>query len=294
MRSFPTTECRPGASEEGSCRTNATVWRLLSWTGVVEAVGLEEFLPDIWTRKIADVPWSRVAAVLAVNRLCAPGSDTAIVRTLGDHRSHKHVDDIAIARVDGAVRYLEHTTVDRQHRGHAGPRNIGDLLSRCRAKNSSNPTASQLQSKIAIVQTVAFVLHEPSSLAPGRHSGRREAPHRFGNNFNCVLSPCSLKASMVFCQRAWPNRSAPPNSKWSVVVDHRVCGRSPPATNTRAPYRLCSMVLAQKHTGLMVSGESCSSSRLVCTTSRFQSTEVETKYFPKEKKRTQCPKSQCW
>jgi hypothetical protein len=24
----------------------------------------------------------------------------------------------------------------------------------------------------------------------------------FGNNFNCVLSLCSLKASLVFCQRA--------------------------------------------------------------------------------------------
>jgi len=29
---------------------------------------------------IADVPWTRVAAVLAINRLCAPGSELAIER----------------------------------------------------------------------------------------------------------------------------------------------------------------------------------------------------------------------
>jgi len=93
--------------------------------------------------------------------------------------------------------------VDRQHRGHAGHDIQRSPRSRCRAKTPPTPTAfHKLQSKDSNRQTVAFVLHEPSSLAPGDTRVRREAPHRSQTNFNCVLSPCSLKASMVFCQRA--------------------------------------------------------------------------------------------
>jgi len=67
-------ECRPGASEEGSCRTNATVWRLLilDWS-CGSSWGWRSFLPDIWTRRSADVPcpawprcWRSTGCVLQV------------------------------------------------------------------------------------------------------------------------------------------------------------------------------------------------------------------------------------
>jgi hypothetical protein len=41
-------------------------------------LGLDEFWPGQLDREPAEVPWSRVAAVLAINRLCAPGSELAI------------------------------------------------------------------------------------------------------------------------------------------------------------------------------------------------------------------------
>ena len=39
---------------------------------------MEEFFAQHLDQEIADVPWSRVAAVFAINRLCAPGSELAI------------------------------------------------------------------------------------------------------------------------------------------------------------------------------------------------------------------------
>ena len=39
---------------------------------------LDEFFETRLDEAPADVPWSRVAAVLAINRLCAPGSELAI------------------------------------------------------------------------------------------------------------------------------------------------------------------------------------------------------------------------
>ena len=53
----------------GDCYLGLELWKRL---------GLDEF----WARHLdgdgADVPWSRVAAVLAINRLCAPGSELAV------------------------------------------------------------------------------------------------------------------------------------------------------------------------------------------------------------------------
>lgn len=43
-------------------------------------LGLQEFFARHLDQEIADVPWSRVAALLAINRLCAPGSELAIER----------------------------------------------------------------------------------------------------------------------------------------------------------------------------------------------------------------------
>ncbi len=53
----------------GSCWLGLEVWKRL---------GLDRFFEDAVDEQEADVPWSRVAAVLAVNRLCAPGSELAI------------------------------------------------------------------------------------------------------------------------------------------------------------------------------------------------------------------------
>ena len=41
-------------------------------------LGLDEFFEQTVDGDGADVPWSRVTAVLAINRLCAPGSELGI------------------------------------------------------------------------------------------------------------------------------------------------------------------------------------------------------------------------
>ena len=53
----------------GSCWLGLELWKRL---------GLDRFFEDAVDEHEADVPWSRVAAVLAINRLCAPGSELAI------------------------------------------------------------------------------------------------------------------------------------------------------------------------------------------------------------------------
>src|SRR6266568_3292908 len=53
----------------GSCWLGLELWKRL---------GLERFFEDALDEQEADVPWSRIAALLAVNRLCAPGSELAI------------------------------------------------------------------------------------------------------------------------------------------------------------------------------------------------------------------------
>src|SRR6202162_762867 len=53
----------------GACWLGLELWRHL---------GLERFFEEAVDEQEADVPWSRVAAVLAINRLCAPGSELAI------------------------------------------------------------------------------------------------------------------------------------------------------------------------------------------------------------------------
>jgi len=53
----------------GSCWLGLEIWKRLC---------LDRFFEDAVDEHEADVPWSRVAAVLAINRLCAPGSELAI------------------------------------------------------------------------------------------------------------------------------------------------------------------------------------------------------------------------
>ena len=53
----------------GSCWLGLELWRRLA---------LDRFFEQAMDAEQADVPWSRIAAVLAINRLCAPGSELAI------------------------------------------------------------------------------------------------------------------------------------------------------------------------------------------------------------------------
>jgi len=53
----------------GNCFLALELWKRL---------GLEKFWQSRLDEEAAEVPWSRVAAVLAINRLCAPGSELAI------------------------------------------------------------------------------------------------------------------------------------------------------------------------------------------------------------------------
>lgn len=53
----------------GSCWLGLELWKRL---------GLDRFFEEAADEHEADVPWSRVAAVLAINRLCAPGSELAV------------------------------------------------------------------------------------------------------------------------------------------------------------------------------------------------------------------------
>jgi transposase len=57
------------ARQLGPCFLGLELWRRL---------GLDRFWEGLLDDQAADVPWSRVAAVLAINRLCAPGSELAI------------------------------------------------------------------------------------------------------------------------------------------------------------------------------------------------------------------------
>ena len=53
----------------GSCWLGLQLWKRLQ---------LDRFFEEVVDEQATDVSWSRVAAVLAINRLCAPGSELAI------------------------------------------------------------------------------------------------------------------------------------------------------------------------------------------------------------------------
>jgi hypothetical protein len=53
----------------GACWLGLELWKRLE---------LDQFFEAALDHQTADVPWSRVAALLAINRLCAPGSELAI------------------------------------------------------------------------------------------------------------------------------------------------------------------------------------------------------------------------
>src|SRR5439155_9994498 len=53
----------------GGCFLGGEVWKRLE---------LNRFFELTMDEEAAEVPWSRVAAVLAINRLCVPGSEVAV------------------------------------------------------------------------------------------------------------------------------------------------------------------------------------------------------------------------
>ena len=57
------------ARQFGDCFLGWELWKRL---------GLDRFWEELLDQESAAVAWSRVAAVLAVNRLCAPGSELAV------------------------------------------------------------------------------------------------------------------------------------------------------------------------------------------------------------------------
>ena len=58
-----------GMRQFGACWLGWELWRRL---------GLDGFFAERLDGQAGDVPWSRVAAVLAIHRLCAPGSELAM------------------------------------------------------------------------------------------------------------------------------------------------------------------------------------------------------------------------
>jgi hypothetical protein len=57
---------------------DTAVWRLLSGLELWKRLELDRFFEQAVDDDFADVPWSRVASPLPINRLCAPGSELAI------------------------------------------------------------------------------------------------------------------------------------------------------------------------------------------------------------------------
>jgi hypothetical protein len=53
----------------GACYLGLELWKRLE---------LDRFFEEAIVRAPADVPWSRIAALLTINRLCAPGSELAV------------------------------------------------------------------------------------------------------------------------------------------------------------------------------------------------------------------------
>src|SRR6202521_791578 len=99
----------------GDCYLGLELWKRL---------GLEEFFAQHLDQEVADVPWARVVAVLAINRLCAPGSELAIERhwypsTALDDLLHIAKGKINVTRLfRGLDRLLPLKTKIEQHLKH--------------------------------------------------------------------------------------------------------------------------------------------------------------------------------
>jgi transposase len=96
----------------GSCFLGWELWKRL---------GLDHFFQQAVDDDAADVPWSRVAAVLAINRLCAPGSELAIEARWYPSTALEDLLEIAEDKINGTRLYrcldklLPHKTKLEQH-----------------------------------------------------------------------------------------------------------------------------------------------------------------------------------
>ena len=96
----------------GACWLGWELWRRL---------GLDRFFEECLDEQAADVPWSRVAAVLAINRLCAPGSELAIEERWYPSTALDDLLEIEEGKINdtrlyrGLDRILPHKTKLEQH-----------------------------------------------------------------------------------------------------------------------------------------------------------------------------------
>lgn len=96
----------------GSCWLGLELWKRL---------GLDRFFEAVIDEHEADVPWSRVAAVLAINRLCAPGSELAIEERWYPSTALDDLLEIAEGKINDTRLYrcldriLPHKTKLEQH-----------------------------------------------------------------------------------------------------------------------------------------------------------------------------------
>src|ERR1700682_6145947 len=96
----------------GACWLGLELWRRL---------GLDRFFEEAGDRHEADVPWSRVAAVLAINRLCAPGSELAVEERWYPSTALDDLLEIEEGKINGTRLYrcldriLPHKTKLEQH-----------------------------------------------------------------------------------------------------------------------------------------------------------------------------------
>lgn len=75
----------------GSCRLGLELWKRLE---------LDRFFEERVDSEPADVPWSRIAALLAINRLCAPGSELAIEQRCYPSTALDDLVDIEEGKID--------------------------------------------------------------------------------------------------------------------------------------------------------------------------------------------------
>ena len=80
----------------GACWLGLELWRQLE---------LDRFFEATLDHEAADVPWSRVAALLAINRLCAPGSELAIEQRWYPSTALDDLLDIADGKINDTRLY---------------------------------------------------------------------------------------------------------------------------------------------------------------------------------------------
>src|ERR1700738_4092621 len=96
----------------GGCFLGWELWKRL---------GLDQFFAQAVDEEAAEVPWSRVAAVLAINRLCSPGSELAIEERWYPSTALDDLLEIAEGKINDTRLYrsldriLPHKTKLEQH-----------------------------------------------------------------------------------------------------------------------------------------------------------------------------------